>query len=102
MIAPGGDPEGWRGRDRRGVKPCRLFPRFRVAVDDLAGLGLRWREDRDGLRLADLFDIVPFDSVVLRPAGVKLDGSSQRGASAGPVKTVAYQFADDIAGDFAQ
>ena len=43
-----------------------LFSSLRVGINHVAGLISRRREDRDGLRLAELLDIVPLDVVVLR------------------------------------
>src|SRR6516164_10694528 len=55
------------GASRRQPARRRLFARLRVGVDQLAGLVFFGCQDRDGLWLAELLDIMPLDAVVLRP-----------------------------------
>src|SRR5215475_9663305 len=50
-----------------GFAAGALFSRLGVGVDEIAGLVLRGREDRDRLRPAELLDFVPLDAVVLHP-----------------------------------
>src|SRR5271168_4197838 len=47
--------------------PSELFSRLGVWVDHITGFVLGGREDRNGLRPAELLDIVPLDAVVLHP-----------------------------------